>query len=236
MAKLSDAEIPSLLFDEQASDPATPASGFWRAFFKAGGLYVINDAGTVVGPIGAAAGDAADISIADAGGYFTGTDVEDALQELGAGGGAVADSIACKVTRTAAFTLTTSGTTYTIPWDTEEFDSDVFHDTVTNNTRITIPTGLGGLYYVGATLGMVAFTGANQRFLGWISKNGSTTIDYAEVGGDGNTQIPFVSLSTVVSLAAGDYLEAKVIQTTGGSRGFTTTPSNMRVVRLGPNP
>lgn len=31
--------------------------------------------------------EAADVSIADAGGYFTGTDVESALQEIGAGGG-----------------------------------------------------------------------------------------------------------------------------------------------------
>src|SRR5574338_1026425 len=36
---------------------------------------------------GVGASAAADVSITDSGGYFTGTDVEAALQELGAGGG-----------------------------------------------------------------------------------------------------------------------------------------------------
>lgn len=51
--KLSDAEIISLLFDEQASDPATPATGLRRLYVKSDGLYLIDDAGTVVGPFGA---------------------------------------------------------------------------------------------------------------------------------------------------------------------------------------
>lgn len=50
MAKASDNEFPSVLFAEQGSDPATPGTGLWRAFFKSGGMYVIDDAGTVTGP------------------------------------------------------------------------------------------------------------------------------------------------------------------------------------------
>lgn len=53
MTKASDNEFPSVLFDEQPSDVSTPASGFWRAFFKSDGMYVIDDAGTVTGPFGA---------------------------------------------------------------------------------------------------------------------------------------------------------------------------------------
>lgn len=49
-------ESPSLLFAEQGSDPSTPASGFWRAFFKSGGLYIIDDAGVVTGPLAPASG------------------------------------------------------------------------------------------------------------------------------------------------------------------------------------
>lgn len=41
---------PGALFTEQGADPATPAAGNWMAFFKAGGLYVIDDAGAVTGP------------------------------------------------------------------------------------------------------------------------------------------------------------------------------------------
>ncbi len=49
--KASDNEYPSVLFDEQGSDPATPASGFWRLYTKAGGLYLIDDTGSVIGPL-----------------------------------------------------------------------------------------------------------------------------------------------------------------------------------------
>ena len=51
MAKASDNEFPSVLFDEQASAPTTPPTGFWRAYFKSDGMYVVDDAGTEVGPL-----------------------------------------------------------------------------------------------------------------------------------------------------------------------------------------
>lgn len=50
MAKTSNANIDNAQFAEQAGDAATPASGYWRLFFKADGLYAIDDAGTVIGP------------------------------------------------------------------------------------------------------------------------------------------------------------------------------------------
>lgn len=54
--KASDNEYPSLLFDEQGSNPATPPTGFWRAYFKSTGLFVIDDAGVVTGPFGTGGG------------------------------------------------------------------------------------------------------------------------------------------------------------------------------------
>ena len=60
MTKASDNEFPSVLFDEQAGDPSTPASGFWRAYFKSTGLFVIDDAGSVTGPFGTGGGPTLD--------------------------------------------------------------------------------------------------------------------------------------------------------------------------------
>jgi hypothetical protein len=37
---------------ELSADPATPVSGDWGLYFKAGGLYHIDDAGNVTGPLG----------------------------------------------------------------------------------------------------------------------------------------------------------------------------------------
>jgi len=51
MAKASDNEFPSVLFDEQASAPTTPASGFWRAYLKSDGFYIVDDVGTETGPL-----------------------------------------------------------------------------------------------------------------------------------------------------------------------------------------
>ena len=56
MAALDDVETPSLLFAEQASAPTTPASGLWRAYFKADGIYIVDDAGNETGPLGPTGG------------------------------------------------------------------------------------------------------------------------------------------------------------------------------------
>lgn len=88
--KLTDAEISSLLFDEQASDPATPAAGKWRLYLKAAGLYIVDDAGVVSGPsadLAAHLADATDAHDASAVSYAGGTgmaatDVEAAIDEL----------------------------------------------------------------------------------------------------------------------------------------------------------
>ncbi len=37
--------IPNIQFLEQGSTPSTPASTFWRLYFKSGGLYMLDDAG-----------------------------------------------------------------------------------------------------------------------------------------------------------------------------------------------
>lgn len=58
MTKFSDNESPSVLFAEQGSNPSTPAAGFWRAYFKSTGMFVIDDAGAVTGPFVSSSGNA----------------------------------------------------------------------------------------------------------------------------------------------------------------------------------
>lgn len=50
MATIDEIDITSLLFQE-GSAPSTPASTKWRAYFKTDGLYVMDDAGTEIGPL-----------------------------------------------------------------------------------------------------------------------------------------------------------------------------------------
>lgn len=56
MTRASDNEYPSVLLDEQASAPTTPATGFWRVYAKSDGLYIVDDAGTETGPLSANGG------------------------------------------------------------------------------------------------------------------------------------------------------------------------------------
>lgn len=51
MVKMDDNQSDYLTFDEQASDPSTPTTGLWRQFFKADGMYTVDDAGDVRGPL-----------------------------------------------------------------------------------------------------------------------------------------------------------------------------------------
>lgn len=52
MASLENAAITVIKFDEIASLPATPASNDWKLYFKAGGLYILDDTGAELGPLG----------------------------------------------------------------------------------------------------------------------------------------------------------------------------------------
>ena len=57
MAKLSDStNIDWVQVQEQGSTPATPSSGYGRIYCKSDGLYYVDDAGTVIGPLVSAAG------------------------------------------------------------------------------------------------------------------------------------------------------------------------------------
>lgn len=97
-------------------------------------------------------------------------------------------------------------------FNTEDFDTDGFHSTVTNTSRMTIPTGLGGKYlltgyiYWGAGLAGVHII----RFF----KNGAAlspqVLDVGSAVGLGQVA------TTVLDLVAGDYVEINVYHQ-GGS-------------------
>jgi len=108
--------------------------------------------------------------------------------------------------------LTNTGTWKTLDFDSELYDKGNMHDTVTNKSRVTIPTGESGLYLI---LAQICFesnaTGYRQ---GQITKNGTTLIMTFEkpAPAPGHTML---QLYQVIELAAGDYLEMKGYQNSG---------------------
>jgi hypothetical protein len=96
----------------------------------------------------------------------------------------------------------------------ETFDTDSFHDNVTNNTRLTIPTGLGGKYLFTAIVGFDTNTTGRREAI--MFRNRTTVIASTLVAPTtGNwTQWGF---SQIIDASAGDYFELRVWQNSGGS-------------------
>jgi hypothetical protein len=110
-------------------------------------------------------------------------------------------------------TQAVNNTQAALTFNQEEYDSDGFHDTVTNNSRITIPTGKGGKYLL---QGGAFQTGANGNFI-CFRLNGSTLIR----GAHSMTGTAYWQVQTAVALVAGDYVEFIADTTSAGSPNGT---------------
>lgn len=127
----------------------------------------------------------------------------------------------CRVFNNA--TQSIADTTVTaIAWNSESFDVGAMHDTVTNNTRVTVPVGGDGLYLVTGQYGFAAnATGYRQMT---IRKNGATTVASSLLPAVSATNGVGQNVSTLLTLVAGDYVEVIVVQTSGGPlAGGSTT-------------
>lgn len=129
------------------------------------------------------------------------------------GGSGSSTFVGCKVYHNTTQTIG-NGSDTVVNFNTEEFDSDAFHDTVTNNSRITIPTGKDGKYAFGAVISWAgSATGARfARFL-----KGGNAVRGGHAGDAGiSTGGPVQNIYAVLDLAAGDYIQVNVYQTSGG--------------------
>lgn len=115
---------------------------------------------------------------------------------------------------------TVSNTTFTaLAMDSEIFDVGGYHSTSSNTSRITIPSGKGGYYFVYAYL-TVQSNSTGERLLR-IYKNGA----FVDANGDPKIGVttngrPALSIATLMNLSAGDYIEVYVYQNSGGNLNF----------------
>jgi hypothetical protein len=121
---------------------------------------------------------------------------------------------ACRVYRTTTLSLS-DNTDTVVGMDAESFDySTAFHDNVTNNSRITIPSGLGGRYLCMAQANFAA--NATNRRVTNLRKSGASAVSLTVLPGIGGSPNRHLT-ATVADLAAADYLELVVNQNSGGS-------------------
>lgn len=94
----------------------------------------------------------------------------------------------------------------------EDFDTDAYHDNSTNNSRLTVPTGLAGKYMINGTF---AWSGSStgKRYIG-ILLNGTTAIAQTGI----NVAQESSTISVLYNLAEGDYVELQAWQDSGIDR------------------
>lgn len=122
----------------------------------------------------------------------------------------------CSIKETTAQSIPTATWT-ALTSDEENSDIGGMHSTTVNTSRITIPAGEGGLYFITIAVTHAQPGGAaGERFVG-VGKNGAApTISLAS-----NTALTASATSQSGSismvLAAGDYVECKVFHTRGSN-------------------
>ena len=128
------------------------------------------------------------------------------------GGGA--SFVGCAVSNVSTGSISVSNNTDTVvTWDTEAYDTDSFHSTVTNTSRMTIPTGKGGKYIVTSKFRWDTNTTGNRSVTFYVNGTG---VDGTNIAG--NYASPFQVYTAVLNVSAGDYVEVYAFQDSGGTR------------------
>ena len=119
-----------------------------------------------------------------------------------------------------------------VPFDQETYDVDGWHDNVTNNSRLTVPSGVTRVR-VGANI-QVALIDNNEAVLFRIAKGGSTAWDGAAASRAGqNTGAAMLSIVTgPVDVVAGDYFEANLLIAVDTSVTITAANTNFWIEKV----
>ena len=115
-----------------------------------------------------------------------------------------------------------NGTVTTIDFTTEKYDTDAFHDNATNPSRLTVPAGKAGYYWVYCTsvFDDASATGSRSTYI-TANVSGSDANYYA--GGTGNPTNQgdiYHSFGVAIYLAVGDYVRIRAYQTSGGALDY----------------
>jgi hypothetical protein len=103
----------------------------------------------------------------------------------------------------------TSVTAAALTWDAEVYDTDAYHDNVTNNTRLTVPSD--GLYRVSAS------ADAHTDVRIYLNKNALSFRGMLHVDGSSVSSQSVHGSSAIISCTAGDYFETQIVLTSSNS-------------------
>jgi hypothetical protein len=138
--------------------------------------------------------------------------------------------VGCKVGHTSTQSINNNSSTLaTFGVGTEQWDTDAFHDTGSNTSRLTIPSGKDGKYVIVATTDWASNSTGVRRAL--ILKNGSSVSPQiaSTIIGVGNSVNSLQTVTGLLDLVATDYIELQVLQVSGGSLNVTASLSVHKV-------
>jgi hypothetical protein len=101
-----------------------------------------------------------------------------------------------------------------LTFNSENFDTNTYHDTSTNTSRITIPSGKAGYYNLQAVVAFAAGSVGLRQIV--FYKNGAV-LNYGVQSAATTASENISNASYLVSLAVSDYVEVYVYQTSGGA-------------------
>lgn len=210
-------------------------TGSFQAHFRKNGAVINGSAGTTTASfLGATltavldlvAGDYVEIFHGSGGahtvyGNATPNESNTRFQIVKLDSGKVGQGIGAKAYNSTTQVLGAAGV---LTMDSEDFDSDGFHSTVTNTSRMTIPAGLGGKYLIiGHTF---RAAGASSDF--YLYKNGATLR-----GSYYHMSAAEATPATVADLVPGDYIE--IYTGTAGTYGHASevaAQTTLSIMRL----
>jgi hypothetical protein len=237
MTKASDNQFPSILFAESAP-PSAPSTGYRRLFLNASNVNVIGSNSSVRALAWAGetsgSGDVATDAIWDAKGDLAVGTGANTAQKLTAGTNdyllvaASGETTGLKWQRLPTFsgarvyhstTQSVGASVTALSMNSEDFDTDSYHDNSTNNTRLTVPAT--GYYLI---TGHVQFDNTGTNILG-IRIDGSTQVRGSAVStASGQNKL---QTTQIAYLTSGQYVELWAYQSGTANVGDTTYAENM---------
>jgi hypothetical protein len=214
--------VGCLILLDRAADPAANGhvqrNGTHVKVFSGGAVRSLSDLHTQLHATAhqPGGGDAMAVDAAAATGSLRtlGTGALQAAAGNHAGGGA---DISARVTHNVDQSIPNNAVT-TLAFNTESFDTDAIHDTVTNNSRLTCKTA--GVYAIFGGL-RFASNATGRRFV-LILLNGVTNIAIYSANADTGAQHQ-ITISHMYKLAVNDYIEMQVLQTSGAALNAETS-------------
>ena len=135
------------------------------------------------------------------------------------------DEASCRAYHSATQAISNNTPTI-LAFDSEVYDTDSMHSTVTNNSRLTFNTG--GKYKLSAC---VKFTTAiSNGALVELLLNGTTVIASQTMDAPGS-DIPSISLGTLYNFVSGDYVQVRVTHTSGVSENVDNAVTHFACAR-----